>query len=280
MCGLAGMAGNGIINQDLRVFKDLLYLASLRGEDATGVMIANTHKPNNEYAIVKEKVPSPQFIAKHQSMKQGGCLSMVGGSNLYMGHARYGTVGLNTQDNAHPFDTPKLVGMHNGTLEEWDYWWDETGRGRTDSEMMFEDMSTKGILKVLQSFSNPRSAFAITVYDKTTRKLILARNDQRPLYVGMCKNAGVMYWASEFYALHMAADRNDTKIESFFLKPHQLYEVNIDDIKMGENAPWTITPIIYDPPKKKKSKPGFTNMTDGSGWVQNHLGVWENVGGY
>jgi glucosamine 6-phosphate synthetase-like amidotransferase/phosphosugar isomerase protein len=272
MCGLAGMAGNGIINTDLKVFKDLLYVASLRGEDSTGVMIANTHKPKGSvsYAIEKEKVPSPEFIKKHSD--KGGFLSSPGIANLFMGHARWATIGDKTLGNAHPFDTPKLVGMHNGTLDgNWDYMYDRSGK--TDSELMFEDMSSKGILAILQTMSK-HSAYAVTIYDKKSRKLFIARNNQRGLYVGFNKVAGVMYWSSEFYMLHMAADRHNVKIESFYTKPDLLYEIDIDQIKRGNTAPWVTTPIVYET-KKLTISSKYEGVTSGSGWRQNAQGMWE-----
>ncbi len=275
MCGLAGIAGNGIIKQDVKIFKDLLHMASLRGEDSTGVLVSNTHKPKGHtfFATQKEATPSPVFIKKHG--RHGHILQETpGGANLYMGHARWGTVGDFTVKNAHPFETNKLIGMHNGTLVDFDYAWDK--EGRTDSELMFEDMSKRGILPVLEGLDT-LSAFAVSIFDKKSRKLYLARNKHRKLYVGFNKKAGVMYWSSEFYMLYAAVDRNDVDIEAFVLKPDILYTIDIDAIKMGVTVPWTCDDIKYKPKKVEwKPKLNVSQYSAGDGWYQDVTGVWRN----
>lgn len=231
MCGLAGVAGNGLVLQDINIFKDILYVSSLRGRDSTGLVVANTNKPGVHYTISKSMMASPEYI-EHMTYK-GSPLS-VQGQNLMMGHCRWGTIGDKTIENAHPFEMSQIIGMHNGTLDDAEYIY---GKG-TDSEEMFKDMNSRGIKTVLEGL-DWRSAYAITVYDKKTRKLYMARNSQRTLCVGFDKRNGVMFWASEAQMLYLAAARNKTTLDVYYLAAYRLYEIDINDIKPDNVAPWT-----------------------------------------
>ncbi len=262
MCGLTGMAGNGVYVTDLKIFNELLYMSGLRGEDSTGVMIANTNRPKNHYIVDKALEAPAEFVRKRNTT--GGILQYTK-ANIYMAHARYATVGKKTVDNAHPFEVPGLVGMHNGTLADIKYSWPSNvdDKGKTDSELMFRDMSEIGILETLNGLS-PNSAFAISVYDTKARKLYLARNKHRPLYGALNKKFGMLYWSSEFYMLHAAADRNHEEIHSFYFQPDKLYEIHLDEIVAAdkEKAPWVIHDIVYS---KKSYSLGVWDNIDGSG---------------
>lgn len=239
MCGLAGVAGNGLVFSDVTMFKELLYVASLRGRDSTGLVVANTNRTNaDHYGIFKSEMASPEWI---DAMTYKGSPLSVHGQNLMMGHCRWGTVGDKSIDNAHPFEFSQLIGMHNGTLEDLKYLY---GKG-TDSEMMFEDMNNRGIKAVLEGL-DWRSAFAITVYCKKTRRLYMARNAMRSLCVGFDKRNGVMFWSSEAFMLHLVASRNKTDLDVYYLKPDTLYEIDINDIKPNVTNPWSIVDLKMD----------------------------------
>lgn len=264
MCGLAGVAGNGIIGQDVSIFKELLYVSSLRGRDSTGIVTVDTNRPKENYSILKTGDPSPDFI--EQFSYKGGPWSYQG-QNLMMGHCRWATVGDTSAANAHPFEFSQIIGMHNGTLEDLKYLY---SKDKTDSEMMFQDMNARGIKTVLDELKW-NSAYAITVYDKKTRRLYMARNKKRTLYVGFNKFAGVMYWASEAHMLHLIAARNNITIETFWLQPDTLYEINVNDIKIGETAPWKTIALqekfpppvsnIHMPAKKQKKQRDLNSST-------------------
>ena len=74
----------------------------------------------------------------------------------------------------------------------------------------------------------------------------------------------------------MAAERNNVKVDGFFLKPGLLYEIDVDKIKKGDTAPWVTHPIIKVKKKAALKLSEYTAMTSNSGWVQMPDGRWEH----
>lgn len=235
MCGLAGLIGRNLFQCDVDIFKELLFVTSLRGMHSTGVMGARQTKKGWTWAIEKEVLSSPEFIAKHNE----SVFDSDHKCDIFMGHCRDATVGDINIENSHPFDTERLIGAHNGTLKEYRYRSDKT---KTDSQMMFEEMSEKGIVPVLQDL-HALSAYAISIFDKTSGQLHLARNIHRPLYVGLGTQFSLCIWGSDYHMLQLVADRGRLPVEIFRLEPNRLYSLDIDKIDRydpkKDNVPWT-----------------------------------------
>lgn len=258
MCGLSGVAGRDLYPMDLDFFKDLLYLSAFRGRDSTGVAAIRTKK--NAITLRKHDVEPGEFISAYGS--KNGYLS-DSRCDIMMGHARWATMGLVNEANAHPFETSKYVGAHNGTLVETRF----RDPDKTDSEMLFLEMDQRGIVETLTGLSRA-SAWAVSIYDKVTKKLWLGRNDKRTLYVGFDDSAGVMFWSSELEMLHFVMRREGrATLSCFSLRPNFLYEINIPDIKRGVHAPWIsheVPPGTYMPPVSNSSK--FFSSSSLSHW--------------
>lgn len=245
MCGLAGLIGLGISNVDLSTYHDLLYFTAVRGPHSTGVMTvaARNEKFSKHPRLVKKTGPSPYFIMSDQAGKDPQLKDKA--ADIFMAHCRWATVGAHTTDNAHPFDTGRYISCHNGTLyDSWSY--SPKGSDKTDSLLMFEKMEQEGVRPVLEGM-RASSAYAITMYDKKTRRVILARNSQRPLYVGISDKRDVMYWASEYGMLYAAASRNDVALKIFPLPVGKLYYIDVTKVKKGDQTPWAEVTLNFNP---------------------------------
>lgn len=239
ICGLAGLIGRNLFQCDVDIFKELLYVTSLRGMHSTGVMGARETKKGWTWAIEKETLSAPEFIKKHEH----SVFDSHHKCDIFMGHCRDATVGEINEENSHPFDTERLIGAHNGTLREYKYRSDKT---KTDSQMMFEAMSKEGILPVLQDL-HALSAYAVSIFDKQTGELYLARNYHRPLYVALGTQFSLCIWGSDYRMLQLVADRGRLPVEVFQLEPNVLHTLNLDKIDRYDdkkhNVPWTSTEI-------------------------------------
>lgn len=281
MCGLAGMCGTEIKKEDREMFQTLLYVASLRGMDATGVFTAEPLEKKDLLKIKKMSVPSPEFIMMDLQNRGTAILEDIW-ADVFIGHTRSATVGKLSRANAHPFDVGNLVGAHNGTLN--DFWsWGRKGSAdedKTDSQMMFERMNEKGIDPVLREMV-PGSAYAISVYNKKTRRVTLARNKERPLFVSFNKERGVLYWASTVPMLEFAAATHGIEIDTVYLEARGIYEIDVRKVVKGERIPWDHTTL---PPQafsgtwtrvEKKDKSGPNYLLDDPMTTASDLPWWE-----
>lgn len=237
MCGLAGMAGNGVHLKHLEAYKELLYMSALRGRDGTGVLAVNTRPTKEILRNYKSTRESNDFLYDHGG--KNGFLSWPTW-NVLMGHTRWATVGGISPNNTHPFDVGSIVGAHNGTLQSIEFY----DKKKTDSEVFFEMMQTKGMVPTLE-LTSWYDAWAFSVYTKGTGKITLGHNGQRPLAVGFCENSDVIFWASEYQMIHLVCQRNKIPVKVVVLASYRVYEIDIEEIKAGNDRPWTTTDIEH-----------------------------------
>tara|TARA_R100001443_G_scaffold21957_1_gene34174 strand:- start:9358 stop:10383 length:1026 start_codon:yes stop_codon:yes gene_type:complete len=100
MCGLVGFSGKA----NTSVLKALHLLADndSRGGHSTGMFVNGK--------IYKTLDESMNILPMLESNDTGSVL---------IGHTRYGTHGKNTVENAHPFQHKKIIGAHNGVLNNY-----------------------------------------------------------------------------------------------------------------------------------------------------------------
>jgi hypothetical protein len=228
------------------MMRSLLWTTSLRGEHSTGVYSYHPYRPKKEkHKLRKELGPSPLFILRDDGRKvQESSLGTVM-SDVIFGHCRYATKGKITVENAHPFDTGRYVGMHNGTLTDKKY----RHETKTDSEMMFLDMEERGIVPVLNDLDY-MSAYSIAMFDKRTEEVIFATNGDRPLNFAVNNKRRTMYFASELSALKFAAGRHREDVTFYSFEKNKVYSANVNDVThQNDHAFWDIEDLE---PKDKK----------------------------
>jgi hypothetical protein len=167
MCGLIGYSGKE--NFNLNNIKILFLYNYARGSDSSGYftplagvfkkkgkLIENLH----EFKIVEDK--------------------------YLLGHTRQGTVGSNTDENAHPFEEGNTICVHNGFIKEWKEKTEGLGvliNGiNVDSHAFTKLIETIGLKETVENL--PGSHIATITYNKEEDCLYVYRNKERPLFRG------------------------------------------------------------------------------------------------
>lgn len=254
MCGLLGVAGPGIQIQDLYVFKDLGVVSQLRGTDGSGVYQVKSNaygKAHNFECLYKTVNPFNDLLDEIYMGKQNTNVLNNVQVDVVMGHVRAATRGSLSSRNAHPFRCKHLIGMHNGTLKDEKYKHED----KTDSELMFTDMSRNGIEETLVGL-NKDSAYAVVIYDESERCLFLAKNEKRTLSFALLKDRNVLYWASERLMLSLVLKRRGLEATYFQIKDNMVYRLRPQTINKGKGIDdiFTIVADLNEPEEKKEVK--------------------------
>lgn len=209
MCGIVGMAGRPTSADHDKMFKNMLHMDVVRGEDSTGVLSV---KVNKERHLIKAAVLPSDLLQFKKSKK------LFSGSNvLLLGHNRAATVGSVDNQSAHPFQHRAVIGVHNGTLTGWKQDLDDSQDFDVDSDCLIHNLSVNDPKEVLESI---RGAWALVWYNSKNHTLSMVRNDKRPLWLAHDnKGLGNMYWASEQWMIQVTAQRNNIEIRDPYVLP-------------------------------------------------------------
>lgn len=225
MCGLSGVAG-AIGIRDEKIFKNLLVVNSLRGQDSTGAASISREMTTGSriMRIAKEVGPFP-FLFDTKSFDK----LFVGFSSCLIGHNRSRTVGEASRRNAHPFMFDNIVGAHNGTLDYTNKNRLEAGsQFKTDSEAIFNNIEVHGIEDTIGKIE-ASEAYALTWYDKRNHTINFCRNDKRTLFFAYANKGATLYWASEAELLWAVAKREtlefDEKIHLLPVNRHFAFSI-------------------------------------------------------
>lgn len=235
MCGLWGVAGPGIQKKDLEAFVDLGIISQLRGMEGAGVWQMKSTGSRKVYENwYKTSCSFQEMLDEISGDKEYKDLMHDIQCDVLIGHVRQPTRGKRTSSNAHPFVYNSIVGAHNGTLRDFKYW----DNDRTDSELMFTEMTSRGIVPVLRDLDED-SAYAITVYDFKTNALFFARNEKRPMTLAILKNRNVVFWASEVMMLKLVLTRMGEEYVTYNLPVGKVIKVYPSKIS-NSKEPWIL----------------------------------------
>jgi glucosamine 6-phosphate synthetase-like amidotransferase/phosphosugar isomerase protein len=135
------MAGGLTANLD-KVFKTLLILDSLRGEDSTGALLVSRFDGK---ATVAKQLGDPFCLFNDH--KFDTAFRKI--NRVMLGHNRFATSGGVSKVSAHPFENASLVGVHNGTLIN-KHKLEDSSDFKVDSENLYHHIDKLGLDSALQ----------------------------------------------------------------------------------------------------------------------------------
>tara|TARA_R110002050_G_scaffold429_1_gene2954 strand:+ start:1275 stop:2294 length:1020 start_codon:yes stop_codon:yes gene_type:complete len=195
MCGIFGFAktsGHQTQNQldILRdVFTELTDESSIRGMDSTGISVI---QPDSRETF-KTLLDSASLVTT------GDWADILDSINvdttIAIGHVRLATHGVVKTRNAHPFQEGSVIGAHNGIIHNYNKVAKSLGKQvpEVDSQVIFQSLNRRNMK---DAFEDINGDFAITWIKDSNRKIHLARESGRPMYVSYWKKARVLFWAS------------------------------------------------------------------------------------
>jgi predicted glutamine amidotransferase len=242
MCGIVGMVSSkkyGFSMPEKKIFNNLLWADTLRGQDSVGVFGVNKYG-NVDYLKTKGNTAA-LFDSKDYAEFERNIYSKY---HMVVGHNRSATKGFVSDENAHPFVEGNSILIHNGTLTNHEKLTDQTVE--VDSHAILHSIIERGYEDTLKEI---QGTFTLVWYNTDEKVLRIVRNDQRPLYIASV--VGAWYFASEGRMLQWIIERENEKIvELKQAKAGTLYSFKLED----KNNMWFQPVELYEP---KKSSVGF-----------------------
>lgn len=224
MCGIVGCAGVIGANEE-KLFKQLLIIDSLRGEDSTGIAAVNM---SNDVMVAKS-IGDP-FMLFDTSR---GVELFRRSNRVLIGHNRFATTGKVNRKNAHPFEFDHVVGVHNGTLTN-KYDLEDQRNFDVDSEALYNLINKYG---PKEAISKARGAWALSWWDSSNKTINFLRNKERPLFFTILETGKTIFWASEQWMLTAILGRAEVKHSEVFYfneDSHFYWEVDLLNPSFGK----------------------------------------------
>lgn len=262
MCGIVGVVSahtNGFSSDEVQVFRDMLFLDTLRGWDSTGSFLVSN---KGNVHIRKAAMHGPDFISSdgYNQLKTKAWSNGL----IWVGHNRAATRGTVSDQNAHPFWVDdKIVLVQNGTYKGSHKHLKDT---EVDTEALAHVIAEEDdIEKALQKIN---AAYALVWYNVTTKQLHMIRNDERPLWIADAVDSSC-FFASEYETILYAASRAKVQLKG---KPRLLDVGKLCTFKLTcDNSLWEYT--------ERDVEYKFRGTTTSSAWDESDWGEyykWRN----
>lgn len=243
MCGIAGFS---ICDKDHRVIRTRLLSDALlrqiqqRGRHATGAVWSENTEDGTQLFYAKEDLPADEFIERNI-----GFIPKYTRTALL--HTRWATKGSpQNNDNNHPILVPRIIGIHNGTIDNDDEVFAELGVQRiaeVDSEAIFQLIANSDDpVKALPKLEG-RAAIAWYEVDDPT-VMHLARLEGSPLWIGHTRN-GSLVFASTRELLTTAARNARVHLQTIWQVPEWMY-LKVVKGQIVEKRPIIDKPVVQD----------------------------------
>ena len=209
MCGLVGFVNRDIPAKAISDFiKQSLITNSLRGTDGSGFCIVDEDLTMQYY---KRPLPGWDLV---QLLPTNSILASSKSPLFGLIHNRASTNGGNKIETSHPINYKHITLIHNGVVSQLSSLgvaWDT--HDSTAIAMALADKSEKETLELLVG------AYALMWYNSNDNTFNVARNEQRPLYIGSIKKSKSLLFASEDGMLSWLADRNNITLRDITAVP-------------------------------------------------------------
>jgi hypothetical protein len=174
---------------------------ALRGTDGSGVIKVYADGQSDW----RKQVGYPYHLWESKSFMDWWKDYEKADVRFLIGHCRWGTKGLTTVDNAHPFTEGKITLVHNGTLSKFSDLPDFKDYD-VDSQAIAHSIDVQGIQKTVDGMDG---AYSLVYYDDKEQTVNFIRNFERPMFIGMDDYMGRVYFSSEKKMLEWILDRNN-----------------------------------------------------------------------
>lgn len=244
MCGIVAAAGL-LTAEEEKIFKFLLILDTVRGEDSTGIAGVSV----NGDVLVSKAVGTPYDLFPLKLTER----VFTANNRLLIGHNRYATQGGVTKKNAHPFEFDNVVGVHNGTLKA--RYGLKHNKYAVDSEQLYANIDEDGEKVVIPKVEG---AYALVWYDKENEQLKVIRNKERPLHYAFSACGKKVFFASEAWMLGVALNRNNYKHRPIQeIQEDQLYTFDV-----GVNTDFNnFKDVTFEKEELKQAPPKLVTVT-------------------
>lgn len=262
MCGLFGAKNSVYLSSvEQNVVTRMGYISIDRGEDSTGLGVLVKRNKQHKGRIYKSTLPSGPFL---YSTKTKEWLKENQAPMILMGHTRAATKGGITYNNAQPYVSGSIVGMHNGTI---DAFYDEKS-GYSDSKFFIDMIAKEGIKAALEkAYTTSKAAFAVIWFDVVAKKIYMIRNLERPLWLQKSRAGSSCFWASERRILEWGHARNTVNLhDPVLIDTGYLYSSEFDSGIWSKE--YLTVKKSYIPPKQEfdYSRYGSKYNADSEWW--------------
>lgn len=230
--------------------EDMFIVSCLRGEDGAGFFGVTEEPGPVEVALHKKAIPGYDFV---QTKAYHAAKASFSDYKYIVGHTRKATQGKVTDWNAHPYTEDHIWLVHNGGVVRSAEIIENPTSYSTDSEMLCAAMAVHD--DPITLLEKIEGAYALVWYDKKKDTLSMARNEERPLFVGISKDNSAILFASEDWMISGVGGRHGMEFSQILsLKVGQLMEISVDS---SAKNPFRFKFREFKPREKKTTYYGY-----------------------